>query len=497
MQLWRKNRVELVDGVKITLDGVEYGLLKRYNIKSPSKNPYNRHNDGDLGLNQLFVGKSPKEKYDGDPSDKKGIYHDKCYIVYKNTSQAFGGQFGFTNKEKNDDLGLGDIPLVVPYSGWKWANGYISGSGGEAGKYTYKTLDEFDEWGTLLVVSVTQEDRENDGRYAVVLYADGSNEEFKLNPLPTSAGGTLPSVKYSEKLHVETWFDGESVQEYSKGYIPIQQYVKKFGEPLHIIENETEIAYGWPVKGKTYVFPRGVAFFLSPSFIALDENNSMYKAQTGVRQLRILINLTTGRTLMSKTYFIDCWAEMFELYVKEDTEWWRVVVAFVAMIVTLVITIYFPPAGIVTGSAMHAIMVWGVFLGNIGALSGTKWLQAIGMVLSLSSVIYGGAQAVAVEGAMASGEGVLSAAAMEAARDVTLYQIVHYAFSEMSMEVFAALFTLYQIITTREESEATDTDEAVKLGSIKVFSSGMRDNDEVMNVVKIHDDVMDLVKISI
>jgi hypothetical protein len=496
MQLWRKNRVELVDGVKIALDGVEYGLLARYNIKSPSVNPYNRYNDDDLGLNQLFVGDLPNKPYNGDPGGRKGIYHDKCYITYKNATAVYGGQFGFTGREKNDSLGVGDIPLLVPHSGWQWADGYISGSGGEAGKYTYKTLDEFDDWGERLVVSVTQEDRTNGVRYAVVLYADGSSEEFEIPLVYT----VLPSVEYSEKLHENTWFDGEQTHTFTNGYVPVQQYIDKFGEPLNIVEGESDVAFYGQVQGRTYIFDKGIAFFLSPSSIVIshaDEEGGRDSHQNGTRQLRILINLETGRTLMSKTYFIDCWSEMFELFVREDTDQWLMFVTFVVMMAAIVITILFPPSFVVTGSLMHAIMVFGMFLGSVGAMSGSRFLQAVGMVMSLGTAIYGGAQAVAVEGAMASGEGVLSAAAMEAARDVTLYQIVHYAFSEMSMEVFAALFALYQIITTREESEATDTDEAVKLGSIKVFSSGMRDNDEVMNVVKIHDDVMDLVKISI
>lgn len=53
----------------------------RYDIKSPSKNPYNRDSKDDLGLNQYFVGQSPYEPYQGDPGDNDGIYHDKSEII--------------------------------------------------------------------------------------------------------------------------------------------------------------------------------------------------------------------------------------------------------------------------------------------------------------------------------------------------------------------------------------------------------------------------------
>ncbi|MDY6188286.1 MAG: hypothetical protein SPH77_05580 [Campylobacter sp.] len=51
-----------------------------YDIKSPSKNPYNRDSYDDLGLNQYFVGQSPYEYYKGDPGDDNGIYHDTSQI---------------------------------------------------------------------------------------------------------------------------------------------------------------------------------------------------------------------------------------------------------------------------------------------------------------------------------------------------------------------------------------------------------------------------------
>ena len=52
-----------------------------YDIKSPSKMPYDRNDYNNLGLNQYFVGQSPYQYYIGDPGDDNGIYHDKSQII--------------------------------------------------------------------------------------------------------------------------------------------------------------------------------------------------------------------------------------------------------------------------------------------------------------------------------------------------------------------------------------------------------------------------------
>ena len=53
----------------------------RYNIKSPSKMPYDRNDYNNLGLNQYFAGQSPYQYYIGDPGGDNGIYHDKSEII--------------------------------------------------------------------------------------------------------------------------------------------------------------------------------------------------------------------------------------------------------------------------------------------------------------------------------------------------------------------------------------------------------------------------------
>lgn len=68
----------------------------RYNIKSPSKMPYDRNDYNNLGLNQYFAGQSPYQYYIGDPGDDNGIYHDKSEIIgpvrYITSNDEYSGE---------------------------------------------------------------------------------------------------------------------------------------------------------------------------------------------------------------------------------------------------------------------------------------------------------------------------------------------------------------------------------------------------------------------
>ena len=99
-QLVRKRRAEFFDTEILTKSNLSflnnpnyrgelfdhpiYGKVYttgRYNIKSPSKMPYDRNDYNNLGLNQYFAGQSPYQYYIGDPGDDNGIYHDKSEII--------------------------------------------------------------------------------------------------------------------------------------------------------------------------------------------------------------------------------------------------------------------------------------------------------------------------------------------------------------------------------------------------------------------------------
>ncbi|HHT6849215.1 hypothetical protein ACT6C0_01855 [Campylobacter coli] len=72
-------------------------IVKKYNIKSASTAPYDKHSHGNLGLNQFFVGQDPYKPYQGDPSSKNGIYHDICEIRTKYNLGNMQYYYGFPN----------------------------------------------------------------------------------------------------------------------------------------------------------------------------------------------------------------------------------------------------------------------------------------------------------------------------------------------------------------------------------------------------------------
>ncbi|HEB9327384.1 TPA: hypothetical protein RZK18_000123 [Campylobacter coli] len=72
-------------------------IVKKYNIKSASTAPYDKHSHSNLGLNQFFVGQDPYKPYKGDPSSKNGIYHDICEIRTKYNLGNMQYYYGFPN----------------------------------------------------------------------------------------------------------------------------------------------------------------------------------------------------------------------------------------------------------------------------------------------------------------------------------------------------------------------------------------------------------------
>ncbi|EAI0989590.1 hypothetical protein E1I85_01410 [Campylobacter coli] len=72
-------------------------IVKKYNIKSASTAPYDKHSHGNLGLNQFFVGQDPYKPYKGDPSSKNGIYHDICEIRTRYNLGNMQYYYGFPN----------------------------------------------------------------------------------------------------------------------------------------------------------------------------------------------------------------------------------------------------------------------------------------------------------------------------------------------------------------------------------------------------------------
>lgn len=136
-QLWRKGRCKTSNGT-VNFNGKTCKAITKWNIKSPSKNQYNKDSYYDLGLNQLFVGQSPYKNYSGDP--KNGIYHDECYIYPKSQEVEWiksYDMFGWYIRDESD--GAADDGGAV----------YVNNE---------KIINKFDSWGKILVDNVIIED---------------------------------------------------------------------------------------------------------------------------------------------------------------------------------------------------------------------------------------------------------------------------------------------------------------------------------------------------
>ena len=318
MQLWRKKRIGLTDKT-VTIDGRQYGVIKHWDIKSPSRNPYNRDNVNDLGLNQLFMGQDPREPYKGDPKD--GIYHDHCYIIPKNLTKLSSRIFG--DKSKNGTNLLAGVPLYSPMSGWKWAKGTDSEN-----NPIYHYVAEFDDWGVRIVESVEKQTIE-DKIYAIITKTDGTIEQIEIQ--------STTNITYEEVLRtVVTSSNGSPLLNttWTAGYVPVNKYIEVFGEPIYIEEMSSQAVFAGAIQGKLFVFSKGISLFLAPPQVA------GFNIMQGSRQIMPLINLETGQTLMSKINFVDYWDDLFELYVRENQEWWQPLIPFAIIIITTVVTFF-------------------------------------------------------------------------------------------------------------------------------------------------------------
>lgn len=472
MQLWRKGRVELT-GQRVTLDGQEYGVIKRWNIKSPSRNSYERDSYNDLGLNQFFVGQDPYKAYDGDPKD--GIYHDDCYIVPKSLSKLSGGVFD----SKESDL-FKDIALSVAMSGWMWETSRTFENGEYL--YTYHYVNEYSYYGDKEVVSVTKEVVE-DKVFAVVEKVDGSKENIPM----VQVGGAYPEIIYKEVLEQISWEEGgehPSVRTYTRGYVPIDKYIEKFGKPLHSVESSSSLAFFGSISGRIYVFPKGITLFLAPP--------TYVKAgifTSGVRQFLPLINLKSGRTMLTQVTFIDYWDELFELYVHEDSEWWEPILQL-GMLIGMALLAYYMSLVVCMSTPVAAIGAMASVFSSIGAMSGNEIFKIVSNILGIVSMASNMHGAIIGEAAKKLGKEIVDTTIKEAIKELSTKTI-----AKMSFEMFMSVFSLYQTISAPKPpemlNEASNEDENKE--GLDISWSFYDDRVEVDDIMKIaiqHEEIM-------
>lgn len=443
-QLWRKGRVETIP-YTLTINGRPAKAIKKWDIKSPSTNPYSYTDSYDLGLNQLFMGQSPYATYEGDPKD--GIYHDDCYITPKmidTQSYDMPGWYieGNGHWAKYDGFGATLVNGVVIYEkthtdssgntvsdGWFYSVDFVSG----LVEYPLNDVD-----GTHPVVqNVILSDIGNPSGVVLAKY---------VAPIDSSEHGgmvyTTPSVPYVRlPANAGAWSSVNG----STGFV-------------NVYADGTAVQYYSP-----YTYRGG------------DDD---VQADGGY-MICPLVYTDTGDLVQNRVDFIDDWYDQFELYVHENSYWYDAVIDVVSMVATIVI-------GYLIGGPLGA---FGGFIGSVGARTGNTFLQILGGVISLySSVENIGEKAIEQE-AMASGLSVRTAGqiAMESSlKDVFGHFISGAGLGNLA-SIGSKVYSIYDDINMQganqpTTSQQTTAEEHMKVYVIEDDTSGQSYIDKVMKI---------------
>ncbi|EAI3897342.1 hypothetical protein BXA15_07430 [Campylobacter lari] len=313
-----------------------------YDIKSPSRAPYNYHNSGDLGLNQFFVGQNPYEWYRGDPGDKSGIYHDTCQIIRKRQNLSL---FSFDFHGKNV---VTNPSYLLKYKE-ELKNFYYLYN-----RITFDKLHGF--YNALLLVGKVYD--KDAGKYILIFEKPKyifvksniiNNELIKPNFILPDKDKFKPSLVESEDgryYNLRPYYD-EFLRLNKNVFIVPEKIsnidflsafnnninVSKLGDifhPLAFLSNLNNIAYQEPVvlRSQNSLFNKNIS--LMPCY-----NNES--------------NMPYGR----KDRWFILWDSMYDLYVKEDKEWWEFIIAPVVSAVIVFISFY---TGGVIGGALGGMI---------------------------------------------------------------------------------------------------------------------------------------------
>ncbi|CAM4029597.1 hypothetical protein [Campylobacter armoricus] len=325
--------------------GIDY-----YDIKSPSRAPYNYHNSGDLGLNQFFVGQNPYEWYRGDPGDKNGIYHDTCNIVRKakdillydanlsknvvtDTKYLFKyqkeleGFYYFYKKITFNDLHKVPQAKMLKSVSWDSDSEVFV-------KPQYFLVKSKIVNGALLEPRFNLPDKNFTPKRVKI----GTNEKpiyyYNLAPYYYEFMRLNKDVVVVDLLaNTKSYFNAPAKSiDFAKAF---EENIKKsrFGDiftPMVFNGNLSQIIYEQGV-----ILQGSRTLFSSRSFLTPCYNNES--------------NMPYGR----KDRWFILWDSMYDLYVEEDKEWWEFIIAPVAAAVIVFISFY---TGGVIGGALGGMI---------------------------------------------------------------------------------------------------------------------------------------------
>jgi len=376
-QIWRKapHRVRMYENpLYRTHNGRPVKFISSWNIKSSGVEAYSYSGGAStFGLNQLFVGQSPYEVYEGDPGD--GIYHDDCYI---------------TAKMLQLDSGEINAWAIGPKYGW---------DDEDAGLYQHIYRDK-DRLGNTLITNVEYV------RYTVVVNNITSYKHKVILTTPTGSRtielGTDPAtyiprgeweLKGLEAARVysgvtESWQKDEATTTAElvaqHGPVVCNHITIYNNNPWSAIFNNPAMS----IDGTMVVFRNGVAM----EYVAWNRDNygDYYTELPAHYKLLVMVYTDTGDLVMSRAEFVEKWDEYFELVVHEDGEWWESLLAPVIAIVAVVLSVLTAGAaapalmaayGTAAGTVLAGMIVLGGVISALGVLSGNKSLMLIGGIM--------------------------------------------------------------------------------------------------------------------
>jgi len=458
---------------------VEY--IKMWNIKSWSYSEYMPNDLAALGLNQIFDGQSPTDRYEGDIKD--GIYHDDCYITprcrYLDSGSVDCWAYATTTEDPEN-------PFYLALKVYFYKFPKYSGAGiqllenVEIEQYTKQETKSIN--GVATLVDYPARRLKFTPKVGDVYYYDlGKYGEYK-----NVIGST--QLMYAENPEAE-WLDFGLSQKFVVGskdaLVPWvrepteEEYEAEFGKLLykkkveypkalwHITGSQDDAtsmlqvtdADGNEVPGVTIhharsyatgdgwikVFISGVVLEYVPYTVEGYTDES--KATNAHYKILPMMYTDTGDLTMPHRQFIDKWDQNCELHVyeKSDIGFFKIIAVIIIIIVTYFTAGTATP--LLTGAAA-AMSVVGAIFSIIGILGGDKTMMLLGSVFGGLAAIYNSITTTVTEG-MASSIIATSAPTMTAGRaaDLATSAVAKMTFSELltSFSSIAGMTNIFSI----------------------------------------------------
>ena len=488
-QLWRKGRVTTI-AHDITINGRTARPIKYWNIKSPSRNPYNRDNQDDLGLNQLFVGQSPNSAYKGDPGSGSGIYHDTSQIIP--TPQDLTGALDNTGWFIQGNLSL------MQYNQWAEPQYDNVSQPYEKTHIVHHDAVEDDPDTTDVDESKPAYDETvSDGWFVLVTphgsaayeqgLSDTSGTDINGDPVTIPASSlTTEYIDYTaaygmEKVVAIPDLTGEH------GAIVYQEDTAPIIRPKNVEVNRSYI-FGMKnaVLSRVIVYGDGTCIqFATPTVYTEgfgggdgDDGNATKYFTNGTKTYLPLVYMDTGDLVQNRIDFIDSWDTMFELNVVENSYWYSGLIQIVAIIVSVILAIC---------GGLGLLGIIGALIGSVGSITGNKFLMVLGAVMTLgASIEVQGAQEIA-KGALVQHMATLSAqTVLEHTSFIELFgaYVSDAGFGNL-LNIGSSVYSMYNVVTA-PGAPSVPSSSPVEDSGMKIARIDDEDNnDPVMRLIKL------------